>query len=76
MRIGTTSVYNIIENHAEVGRFCSFGNSIQNSEAALMLDDFIFQKLGINYLDIWVYKDNKSVLAFKQGVGVCMGRRR
>ena len=26
-----------------------------------MLDDFIFQKLGINYLDIWVYKDNKSV---------------
>ena len=31
MRIGTISVYNIIENHAEVGRFCSFGNSIQNS---------------------------------------------
>lgn len=26
---------------------------------------------GINYLDIWVYKDNKSVLAFKQwGWGV------
>lgn len=69
MRIGTTSVYNIIENHAEVGRFCSFGNSIQNSEAALMLDDFIFQKLGINYLDIWVYKDNKSVLALNKGLG-------
>ena len=64
MRIGTTSVYNIIEN-----RFCSFGNSIQNSEAALMLDDFIFQKLGINYLDIWVYKDNKSVLALNKGLG-------
>lgn len=69
MRIGTISVYNIIENHAEVGRFCSFGNSIQNSEAALMLDNFIFQKLGVDYLDIWVYKDNKPVLALNKGLG-------
>ena len=31
--------------------------------------NFIFQKLGINYLDIWVYKDNKSVLALNKGLG-------
>lgn len=68
-QIGTMSVYNIQENHAEVGRSCSWGNSIQNSEAALILDDFIFQKLGIDYLDIWVYKDNKPTLALNKGLG-------
>lgn len=68
-RIGTVSVYNIVENHAEVGRFCSLGNSIQNSEAALILDDFIFQKLSIDYLDIWAYKDNRPVLALNKGFG-------
>lgn len=67
--IGTLSVYNIEENHAEMGRFCSFGNPVQNTEAVLMLNDFIFQKLGLDYLDIWVYKDNKSVLALNQGLG-------
>lgn len=68
-RIGTISVYNIKENHAEVGRFCSFGNSIQSSEAALILNDFIFQNLGVDYLDIWVYKDNIPVLALNKGLG-------
>lgn len=40
--LGTISVYNINNEHAEVGRFCSFGDSVQNMEAALLCDDFIF----------------------------------
>lgn len=67
--IGTISVYNIEENRAEMGRFCSFGNPIQNSEAALILDDFIFYKLGVDYLNIWVYKENETVLSFNKGFG-------
>lgn len=67
--IGTISVYNIVNNHSEVGRFCSLGNSIQNSEAALLQDDFIFYYLKLDYLDIWVYKGNKPVLALNKGFG-------
>ncbi|MDD4589532.1 MAG: GNAT family N-acetyltransferase [Parabacteroides sp.] len=68
-RIGTVSVYNIIENHAEVGRFCSIGNSIQNSETGILHDDFIFNVLCLNYLDVWVYKDNTHVLSLNKGFG-------
>lgn len=68
-RIGTLSVYNIEENHAEVGRFCSLGDFIQNSESTLILNDFIFKKIGVDYLDIWVYKDNIPVLALNKGLG-------
>lgn len=67
--IGTISVYNIIEKHAETGRFCSIGDSVQNMEAAVLNDDFIFQTLKLDYLDIWVYKENKPVLALNQGFG-------
>ncbi len=67
--IGTISVYNIEDNHAESGRFCSIGNPIQNSEASLLHFDFIFNKLKLEYLDSWVYKENKPVLAFDQALG-------
>lgn len=67
--IGTISVYNICGDHAESGRFCSIGDSIQNSEASLLHCEFIFNRLNLDYLDIWVYKDNKPVLAFNKAFG-------
>lgn len=67
--LGTISVYNIDNEHAEVGRFCSFGDSVQNMEAALLCDDFIFYTLGLSYLEIWVYKENKPIISLNQGFG-------
>lgn len=67
--LGTISAYNINNEHAEVGRFCSFGDSVQNMEAALLCDDFIFYTLGLSYLEIWVYKENKPVISLNQGFG-------
>lgn len=67
--IGTIGVYNIDGNHSESGRFCSIGNSIQNSEAALLNGEFVFDYLKLDYLDVWVYKGNKAVLAFNKGFG-------
>lgn len=67
--LGTISVYNIEDNHAEVGRFCSFGDSVQNMEAAYLFDVFIFNDLSISYLDIWVYKNNRPVVMLNQGLG-------
>lgn len=68
-KLGTISVYNIENGHAEVGRFCSIGSSVINMEAALIHDDFIFDILNLSYLDIWVYKGNKPVLSLNQGFG-------
>lgn len=67
--IGTISIYNIEDNHAETGRFCSIGNSIHNSEAALLCDDFAFGTIKLDYLDVWVYSGNKPVIAFNQALG-------
>lgn len=67
--IGTISIYNIEGNHSECGRFCSLGNFIQNSEAAILLGDFIFENLNLDYLDIWVYKDNKLGRAYDEFLG-------
>lgn len=67
--IGTVSVYNIVDGHAEVGRFCSLGDAVKNSEAALLINDFNFYTLKLEYLDIWVYKDNKPVISLNKGFG-------
>ncbi|WP_052574745.1 GNAT family N-acetyltransferase [Bacteroides intestinalis] len=67
--IGTISVYNIQETHAEAGRYCSIGDSVCNIEAALLIDDFIFDILNLDYIDSWVYKDNKQVVMQNQGFG-------
>jgi len=68
-KIGTISVYNIFDGHAEVGRYCSIGDFVQNSEAVILHNDFIFNILFLNYIDGWVYKDNTHVLSLNKGFG-------
>lgn len=68
-KLGTISVYNITDRHAEVGRFCSIGESVINMEAALLHNEFVFDILNLAYLDIWVYKGNQPVLSLNQGFG-------
>lgn len=67
--IGTISIYNIVDRHAEAGRFCSVGDAVKNSEAALLNADFIFYTLKLEFIDIWVYKDNKPLLSLNNGFG-------
>lgn len=67
--IGTISVYEIEGESAETGRFCSFGDPYANIEACVLLYDFIFQKLKIQSIHIWVFEDNKPVLQLNHGLG-------
>lgn len=68
-KLGTISVYDIVGNHGETGRFCSIGNFIQNTEAIVLLYDFVFYDLLLDYVTIWVYKENKPVIAMNTQIG-------
>lgn len=67
--IGSISVYDIVGNTAETGRFCSLGDPASNIEAAILLTDFCFDELNLNSIHIWVYEGNKSVLKLNEGLG-------
>lgn len=67
--IGTFGVYDILDSHAETGRFASIGDSMQNVEAMVLLFDFVFHTLRLDYITCWVYSDNKSVLSLNTKFG-------
>lgn len=67
--IGTLSIYDIVDDHGEGGRSCSIGEPFANIEASVLLNDFIFNNLGLSYTTIWVYNGNKSVLALNEAFG-------
>ncbi len=71
--IGSISVYDIEGDSAETGRFCSFGDPAPNVEAAILLTDFCFEKLGLKSIHIWVYEGNKPVLKLNEGLGYQWG---
>lgn len=68
-KLGTISLYDKEGDHCETGRFCSYGNFIQNTEAVVLLYDFIFYNLKCSYVTTWVYKDNKPVIAMNSETG-------
>lgn len=68
-RVGVISLYNIENDHAESGRFISFGNGLQNMEAVLMHYDFAYYTLGISLVHFSVYKDNKKVVSMWNRLG-------
>ena len=67
--IGTTSIYDIVDNHGECGRSCCIGEPFAAVEASVLMTDFIFNTLKLSYTTIWVYEGNKSVIALNQSYG-------
>lgn len=67
--IGTIGVYDILDGHAETGRFASIGDGSQNVEALVLLLDFVFHTLGLDYITCWVNSDNKSVVNLNTKIG-------
>jgi len=68
-KLGVISAYNIENNRAETGRFISFGNSLQNIEATLLLYDFTFYDLNIDLAYFSVYKSNGKVVSLWKRLG-------
>lgn len=67
--LGSISVYDIVNETAETGRFCSFGDPAANIEACILLNDFCFDIIGIKTIHIWVYENNKPVISLNQSFG-------
>lgn len=67
--IGTLSVYDIVDDHAELGRSCSIGEPASTIEAGVLLSEFVFDTLHLEYTTIWVYEGNKAVIALNQSGG-------
>lgn len=67
--LGTLSIYDIERDIAETGRFCSYGNPFANIEACVLMYDFIFNKLKLKSIHIWVFEDNKPVIQMNHGLG-------
>lgn len=67
--IGTLSVYDIVNDHAECGRLCSIGKPLSTIEAVTHLTDFNFNKLYLAYTTIWVYEGNKNAIALDESIG-------
>ena len=67
--IGTLGVYDIVEDHGECGRSCCIGEPSAAVEASILLGEFIYNTLKLSYTTIWVYEDNKAVLALNHSYG-------
>lgn len=67
--IGTLSLYDIVDNHCEGGRSCCIGEPSAAVEASILLTDFAFTTLKLEYITIWVYEGNKSVIALNTSYG-------
>ena len=68
-RIGTISVYDIPGSEAETGRVASFGTAMQNTEAVLLLYDFIFGELKLERTRIGIMPGNESAVAMNRRLG-------
>lgn len=61
--IGTSSVYDIVEDKGQSGRLIMFGNALQSFEVKLMTLRFAFEYLGLN--KIWGYGDEQNITAMR-----------
>jgi RimJ/RimL family protein N-acetyltransferase len=73
--LGTISIYNIDteEKTAELGRWISYGNPIQNTESAIMIHDFGFEVLGLETIYTCTMNTNDKVKSFWKRFGAVSG---
>lgn len=68
-KLGTISLYNIVNDEAEFGRWISRGNSLENLESVMLLHDFAFQELDLKRVYSRTVEDNKKVVKFHKRFG-------
>lgn len=67
--IGTSGIYDIIEDFGQSGRIISYGNAFQSFEGHLLVIRFAFEYLGLSELWCTVYKDNQASYKFSRAFG-------
>lgn len=69
--VGTISIYNVdsIEKTAELGRWISYGASIENIESIMLAHEFAFGILNIENVYTKTLQDNKNVVSLWRRFG-------
>lgn len=67
--VGNISVYNIKNGAGELGRWVSYGNAIENLEAAVLAHDFAFNILQVSNVYTRTMSDNKKTVSFWKRFG-------
>ena len=66
-RIGTLSIYDIHDTHAESGRLAIKGsNPFQGIEAQLLCFRFAYGQLGLECISAYIYADNERAIRFNK----------
>ncbi len=68
-KLGTIAIYDVEKNCAELGRWLSRGNSLQNIDSIILTYDFAFEQLKLEYIDSFTNKNNKNVVNFHKTFG-------
>lgn len=71
--IGTTSIYNVNGDTSEGGRLALIGDSIQNTEASLLLYRFAFNTLRLKNITGYIVDGNKRADRFNKQFGCVTG---
>ena len=67
--LGMYGLYHVHGDEAEIGRALMFGNSIQDSEAAVLLHDFAFYVCKIKTLHVDIFMENKPSIGMTLRLG-------
>lgn len=69
--LGNVAIYNINKNNncGELGRWVSYGTAVENLETILLVHDFAFGILGLDYVYTKTLSCNKCVANFWQRFG-------
>lgn len=69
-RIGTISIYDVHDDHAESGRLAIKGdNAFQGIEAQILSFRFAFGTLGLKCIDGFIFADNERAIRFNKQFG-------
>ena len=67
--LGTVGLSSIVGKCGETSRFVSYGNAIENVEANLLITDFAFDVIGLDYIKGYVGVENKKVISLQKKFG-------
>lgn len=68
-RLGTIGIYDINGNMGEGGRLALYGDSFQKIEAGLLMSEFEFEVLHLDYVVAWVEADNLPAIRWNKWFG-------
>lgn len=73
-RLGTFGIYDIEGNKGEGGRMALYGDSFQKIEAGLLMSEFEFEVLHLDYVIGWIEADNAPAIRWNKWFGAVLDK--